>query len=122
MGYMRHNAIVITGWDERVDKTREFAKSILPKEHSEPRHNDRPTIISEILVSPMNAYRTFFIGPDGSKEGWLDSEMGNEFRSKLIAYLQDNPHCDWAEIQYGDDGGSTQICRSNQKTYKGEPI
>jgi len=69
--------------------------------------------VSAIATSPMNQFHSFCVFPDGSNEGWRESDFGNECRDELIKFLNSNPGLDWVEIQYGDDQGETIITRRN---------
>lgn len=53
---------------------------------------------TELLLSPVNNYWTFFVGPDGSKEGWEDSEAGNQRRAAF---------CEWVGSQMYEDGSNS---------------
>lgn len=94
MGHMRHHAIVVT------------ANCLA---YIEPAHTKAREIfgeqVTEILPpTKSNGYVTFFVGPDGSKEGWSESDEGDakrrEFMSWLVASKQYIPA---AEIQFWDD-------------------
>ena len=75
MGYMKHNAIVVTSWNEdHIQKAHELASSIFPQ-------------VSDITPETMNRYRSFFIPPDGSKEGWKDSDVGDDRREQFMRAL-----------------------------------
>jgi hypothetical protein len=93
MGYIRHDAIVVTGWDkERVEPARAKAVELgLP--------------CSELVHSPSNGYVSFFIAPDGSKEGWEASYRGEQARADWIAWARktDAFWVDWAHVSYGGD-------------------
>jgi hypothetical protein len=93
MGYMSHDAIVVTGWDkERVIKAHEKAKEIgLP--------------ITEIIEGQVNSYYSFLIGPDGSKEGWAESHEGEKERRTWKEWAKSEPDLwvDWAHVSYGGD-------------------
>ncbi|MGI9410256.1 MAG: hypothetical protein ACR2OV_09295, partial [Hyphomicrobiaceae bacterium] len=73
--------------------------------------------VSEVLRSIVNGYRTFLIPPDGSKEGWAESEEEDERRNSFVAWLEAQCYEDgssplaWAEVQYGDEQGVSKICR-----------
>lgn len=110
MGYMRHHAIILTCYEaaplkRALEKARELEMSV--------------TGITEEVV---NGYRsaaampTFLVAPDGSKEGWGASERGNQQRDALIAYLRSDPFVralDWAEVQFGDEGGENLVTRDS---------
>jgi hypothetical protein len=88
MGWIRHHAILITSWDkDKIEADRDLAL-------------DLRMAATEIIESPINGYMSFFIAPDGSKEGWEDSDDGDEAREKFIAGC-----CcaDVVEVEYGGD-------------------
>ena len=106
MGYMRHHAIIVTGWNrELVLTVREHAVDIFSGHCS----------VSPIISSHMNGYESFFIAPDGSKEGWTDSNCADTARDVFVAYLNSQRYPDnssslsWVCVQYGDDEGLTAI-------------
>ena len=108
MGYIKHHAIVITSWDEKlIRKARRKAKQIFGKQ------------VSGIVPSVINAYDSFFIGPDGSKEGRDDSHSGDANREKFIAWVKKQAYSDgsnslsFAELFYGEDEGKAEILDHN---------
>ena len=67
MGYMRHHSIVVTYYDEqRIAPMHAKAVEIFGKDR-----------VTEILPAATNGYVSFFIGTDGSKEGWDESKEGD---------------------------------------------
>lgn len=98
MGYIRHHAIILTHYDRaEIDDARRFAELC----------NLNPTPVSE---SPYNGYLTFFIPPDGSKEGWSQSNDGNEERKRLKQFIRKrHQYMDWTEISYGGDDGHSLV-------------
>jgi len=120
MGYMRHHGIMITGSDLHEDSlfnkdnyltisiVHEKAKQIFPEK-----------LVSDLQMSVMNAYKSFAIFPDGSKEGWSDSDEGENRRDAFIKWIQGDTRSrsfiDWVEIQYGDDERMTRICRHSDE-------
>ena len=92
MGYIRHDAIIVTAWD---------------KKYLEPARGKAVELemaVSEIISSPINGYESFFIAPDGSKEGWAESSKGDEQRSAWIAWAKaSNLYFDWVAVNYGGD-------------------
>lgn len=96
MGYIRHDAIVVTAWDEkRLSKARDKAKELnLP--------------VTEIVDSSINSYPSFLIATDGSKEGWADSDAGDEAREAWKRWARKQAEeeelwIDWAHVNYGGD-------------------
>ena len=95
MGVIVHNAIVVTGGlDEDVKKAHKKATKLF----------EGLCEVSPIMDSCINGYYSFFIPPDGSKEGWKESYDGDEAREKFIEWLNKEDRClDYVEIQYGGD-------------------
>jgi len=98
MGYIKHHAMVITGYGEDdISEAHRFAYlcELNP---------------SSIIDSPTNGFKTFFIPPDGSKEGWDASGIGDENRARFKKFLRRRKiYLDWAEIAYGGDDGECSV-------------
>jgi len=116
MGYMRHHAIVVTSWNEEaLNDAHKKAGSIFGPEQ-----------VTNILPDIMNGYRSFMIGPDGSKERWKESDIGDKRRDEFIDYcesvrLEDrSTYLDWVEVQYGDDEKETRICRDSDAIWRNQ--
>jgi hypothetical protein len=114
MGYMRHHAIVISGWqDAHLIRARAHALTIFREE-----------MVSEVLGPVTNGVATFLIGPDGSKEGWDTSDNGDDGRSRMKSWLRcelgEGAYLDWVEVQYGDDDGDTRIVDHSDAVPGGE--
>lgn len=74
MGRIRHNTIVVTSAEYLTDylrKAHRKAKKIFP-------------YVSPISHEGINGYRSFFVPPDGSKEGWRDSAVGDRKREEFM--------------------------------------
>lgn len=69
---------------------------------------DLRTLCTSPFPSLVNGYWTVIMIPDGSNEGWPQSEAGNYLRSRFIDQLKG---WDWIEIGYGELG--PQIGRTN---------
>ena len=97
MGWIRHHAIVVTSWNG------ELLKEALTKA------TDLGCAVSGVVDSQINGYQSFLIAPDGSKEGWDDSENGDHRREAFKAWTHSKQHEDgssslrWAEVLFGDD-------------------
>jgi hypothetical protein len=97
MGYIKHNAIVVTCWNSEKmvalgDHARELGMQVL---------GPSPAL--------MNGYRSILICPDGSKEGWADSEQGDARRAALRTRLVAEESLEWCEVSYGHDDGTAEI-------------
>lgn len=103
MGYMRHHAIVVTSGTDRIEEAHAKALEIFGED------------VTAIQRSLINGYSTFFVGPDGSKEGWEASDEGNRRRDVFVVWLDAQRYDDhsswlkWAVVQYGDDDGSARV-------------
>lgn len=109
MGYMRHNAIVVTGMYDH-EKYLELARA---------RASELGMAVSPIVAGWANDARSFFVAPDGSKEGWPESNHGDAARDDLVRYLESLRYEDgssplaWVEAQFGDDLLETLIVRDS---------
>lgn len=101
MGYMMHHCIVVTG----------FKEDWIQEAHAKAVEIFGETQITNIVDSVANFYLSFMVGTDGSKEGWSESEKGDQQRRDFIAYLKNEAkdRFYWAEIQYHDDEGDRCI-------------
>lgn len=112
MGYMRHHAIVLTSWST---------------EHLNNAHNkatDLGMLVTPITKGAVNGYRSFLVAPDGSKEGWDESEDGDRRRTDLVEWLESQrtedggTYIDWVEVQFGDEGGDTRVIRDSDQNLR----
>ena len=111
MGHIRHHAIIVTGYKNTdINRARRKAKKL-------------SLAVSNIVNSPVNGYMSFFVAPDGSKEGWAESYTGDENRIEFINYLQSIRYTDtssplsWIEIFYGDDDKIADIIQHDGQFY-----
>lgn len=108
MGYMAHHTIVVCGWQEGAVKAAhakavELCDGVMNRDTGEPGY----TLVSPILGPYVNGYTSFFISPDGSKEGWDTSQLGDTAREAFTEWLQeqrkDGKYLDWVEVRFGGD-------------------
>jgi hypothetical protein len=95
MGYIAHNMIACTAWkQEHIEIAHKKARSLF---------SESP--VTEIYATKTNGYFSFFICPDGSKEGWETSQNGDEERKEFIEWLssQDDLYVDAVDLRYGGD-------------------
>jgi len=108
VGFIRHHAFVVTGgnWSPKtIEDAHRLALAIFD-------YNQ----VSELSGFTINGYRSFFIAPDGSKEGWEESAAGDikrmEFKRRLrneFRYEDKSSMVDWVEVFYGSDDGISEI-------------
>ena len=104
MGYMRAHAIVVTSWENKaILRAHKKAKEIFGEQ------------VSSVTPTAINGYRSFLIPPDGSKEGWEESNFGDSNRKAFKDWLNSQRYEDgstnlnWVEVQYNDDEKETKI-------------
>lgn len=108
MGYIKHHAIIVTSWDvKQLKEVHNKAVEIFDSQ------------VSSIVQSKINGYESFFISPDGSKEGWGDSDLGDKRRDVFIDFLESKNYSDgssslsYVELFYGEDNGDCKVLRHN---------
>jgi hypothetical protein len=69
--------------------------------------------VSQISPAATNGERSFFIPPDGSKEGWEESRMGDERRDKFVEWLRKDGQVHWVEVCYAEDEPNTRTTRAS---------
>lgn len=99
MGYMRHHAIVVTSYNVvHLEKAHTMANELFG------------TLVTPVTPSLINQYSTFFVAPDGSKEGWDESDRFDLLREQYTEWLnRQRFSVRWAVVQYGDDENETKI-------------
>ena len=100
MGNINHNAIVITGWNHNeVQEAQVKAVELLY-----PICATEKALVSEIVYGEVNGYSSFFIAPDGSKEGWELTKELNSARLQILDYVKNNLRsCDYTHVVFGGD-------------------
>ena len=98
MGWQVHHAIVVTSWDEKLlAEAHTKASEIFPQEQVLP-----------VSGESMNGYCSFMVAPDGSKEGWPQSDTGDARRQAFKAWLKTQEYedgsssLDAVEVAYGE--------------------
>lgn len=110
MGYMRHDALIITG-GTAYPPNRDGWKLLRDTADSftDPELFGRQGW-SSLLVGPIpgvvNGDQTMVFVPDGSKEGWPESAAGDRLRLQLIE-IADSHELDWAHVSFGGDDPHT---------------
>jgi hypothetical protein len=107
MGYMRHHAIIVTSYADKIDAAHAKAVAIFDD------------MVTPVVKSHTNGYGSFMVVPDGSKERWEASKIGDACRDEFVEWLNTQRYSDdstslkWAEVQYGDDEYETRIVRDS---------
>ena len=99
MGYIMHDAIIVTAFrDQDAVAGRDKAEELgLP--------------VSNLVRSMVNGYTTFLIAPDGSKEGWSDSDKYDGIRARWLEWAHkayaDGMYLKWCHVRYGESPAYT---------------
>ncbi len=108
MGYIRHHAIAVTSWNiDLIQKAHKKAIQIFKNR------------TSNLMEGDINEFKTFFIAPDGSKEGCGESDIGDVQRKtfkdwiKKQAYEDGSNSLSFCEFFYGDGNGGSSIEEHN---------
>lgn len=109
MGYMRHHAIVVSSFNkESIEEAHDTAVGL-------------GMSVTGVSGSAVNGYRSFLVAPDGSKEGWSESDRGDEQRATFVEWLKGRAYddgstlLDWVHVQFGDQNLHTEIiCDSDE--------
>ena len=88
MGQVIHEAIILTSWDaQKLERSHEKALELFSNAQ-----------VSPIVNAPVNNYKSFLIGPSGSKLGWPEADQ----HDGQLALFED-----WVSEQVYEDGSST---------------
>jgi hypothetical protein len=61
-------------------------------------------LVSDLLTGIANEQYTFFIAPDGSKEGWPPSNDCDDAREEFLNWLRDSKFSvDYVQVVFGGD-------------------
>ena len=97
MGIMQHHTVVATTWsEEEFERVQSWCLQ-------------QPSEFFAFQSKPaMNHYQAIVLLPDGSKEGWTDSEEGDQRRQQFLAVLREADNDDgsnpwaWVEVTFGE--------------------
>lgn len=120
MGYIRHHAIVVTGTD--------WGETTIYEAHYRAEEIFGGELVSDVVSAEMNGYFSFFVAPDGSKEGWSTSNGYDSLRDHFIGWLEEQRYgdrsspLDWVEVQFGDGEWETKIVRDSDELLREEGL
>jgi hypothetical protein len=107
MGYIAHDAVLVTASGYILDDGSGIAMPDV-----EAFRQSLPEEWRRLVVGPvgsvMGGYLHFAFLPDGSKEGWPDSDLGDEYRKRFAelfsaGYEDGSSPFDVVMVRYGDD-------------------
>jgi hypothetical protein len=98
MGRIRHHAIIITGTSPKLmRKVRQRARQYFRKH------------VSGLVRSQFNGHISILIPPDGSFEGWPESDHYDRQRARFVRWLDKLAYADGShplnliEVEYGGE-------------------
>jgi len=102
MGNHLHHAIIVTSSD-RADLDRAHRHAV----------ETMGSLVGPIIDGSINDYGSFLVAPDGSKEGWNESNQRDVERGALCALLGKLWGVDWVQVAFGGDNGdaTTRVVR-----------
>lgn len=109
MGYSKSHAIVVQSWDKNLIHLA---------------HKKALTLfdwVSPICPEKTNGFRSFFIPPDGSNEGWQESNVNDHLRECFKSWLKEQIYNDgstkltWVEVVFDDDNVPAYVEDSDDK-------
>ncbi|PAE20522.1 hypothetical protein CHH80_10945 [Bacillus sp. 7504-2] len=115
MGYIRHNAIVVTGYSypeaqKKFEKVYSKANELFEG------------LVSNIIPALTNGYQSFLIAPDGSKEGWDLSDEYDAKRKEFADFVDSMAYGDGSNpIQFVDIAFDEQHIGEVDRTNKERP-
>lgn len=92
MGTIQHDAVLVETGDANLKAIKKFRKK-LPKE------------LGDILQGPYwgsNGSRFYVWFPDGSKEGWEQSNLANEWRWKFVELVLALEYTEVVSVGWGE--------------------
>lgn len=108
MGYIAHNAIIVTSYDDKtIEQAAQEAVEL------------RMQIVGPSAAT-LNGYRSLMVCPDGSKEGWESSELGDAQRERFREWLRGRAYVEWVEVEYGVDPHGAHVVHSRWAEEKSE--
>jgi hypothetical protein len=111
MGYIKHNAIIVTSFD--LDQIKQCHKNAIDIFFDD--HLKAAPLVSDILEGVINNQYSIFIAPDGSKEGWPESDEHDLKRESFIDWIKKNDmYVDYIEVRFGGDDYENEIVNSNK--------
>lgn len=115
MGYIRDHVIVVVAcYGDHLERA-----------HAEARRTFE--WVSPISPETINGSQSFFVPPDGSKEGWAESDSGDKRRDAFVGWLKAQAYEDgssplkWAEVIVSDDDYQLGVPRSYVDSWREGP-
>lgn len=118
MGYIAHDLAAIVFHDQDSDglkKLEEWRKNLPPE-------------YQKFILGPVtgvNGYTTVVFVPDGSKEGWEDSDDCERYRQEFLLFGEVRHSTKWSfrsgdavMVRFGGDHGRAQVKHTDEESYE----
>ncbi|MCZ6655585.1 MAG: hypothetical protein O7D91_21460 [Planctomycetota bacterium] len=99
MGIINHNAVIaVTSMSHIAHEMHVWIRQQNPED------------CFALSPAQVNDTTSFILWPDGSKEGWQESDDGDDLRSKFIRRIAEDDYSDgsspwaWVEVGFGEYG------------------
>lgn len=106
MGYLRDHAIIVVAQSDTKQ---------MPLAHAAATELFGVRRVSPIMGPFTNNHTSFFIAPDGSKEGWGESDDNDLWREQFIEQLRECfDHLEYVEVSLADEAGPSLILKDSR--------
>lgn len=118
VGSALHHALIVTASDEAtIRAAHDHARTLLDLRVVSV--NSAADMLTPVLHTYLNGYCSFALLPDGSQEGYEDSDEGDRVRDELVMWLEaqrdeeSSSRFDWVEVAYGSEDEPSRATRSS---------
>lgn len=113
MEYYKHHSIVVMAYGVKKALVRKARRKAI----------ELGCKVTNISITSIEGFNIFYVIPDGSKEGWIDSDIGNGRRKELIKWIEQQKDkeegwnwLNYCEFSHGEDNNEKpKICNYNLK-------
>ena len=112
MGYIKHECVITVLYDRDVPEVAEVEELRQAMAAASESLHPRGSGLENWLLGPargINGYTTYVFAPDGSKEGWEDSDIADEFRARFLEIVKRSKWADVVHLQLGGDDRETRV-------------
>lgn len=107
MGYIKHQAVIAVVIDDSsdVDQLRRQLAELIDK----PFNRSAEQLLVGPTPSLVNGYVTYALLPDGSKEGWSTSDLGDRARQIFIDHFRALGGTQVIEVSFDEDSVTSAV-------------
>ena len=119
MSHVTHHAIVVTSWnEEELKEAHQKAQTIGLMVSAIVLHgySDVLPAYGTLNQRRINGGGSFFVAPDGSNDGWPESDQGDVRRWHFLKYLREVENIIWVEIAYSPDDATAEVTQHTWDT------